>query len=93
MSNIYLGQCFTITLNTNVDVSGATTKQIHYKKPISGTKVLADASVVENTKLRITITDSQNDEHGDWYFHTYAIVGGKTYYGDSFLQEVKNLYT
>ena len=87
MSKVYVGQDWQLTLDTNEDVSAATTKQIRVRKPDGSIENKA-ASVVDTTKLRITLTNTDIDQNGMWKFQTYAEVGGSVYFGETYEQEV-----
>lgn len=92
-NDIFVGQGWTVTLDTNEDVSGATNTRIYYKKPVSGTITYKTATVVNTTELRVVFTASELDEAGDWLLHTYAEISGAPFYGDTFTRKIKNLYT
>lgn len=91
MSNIYKGQNWTLTLDTELDVSAAGTTQIRLKKP-DGTTENKDASVVDNTKLKITLLSADTDQDGFWQFQSYAVIGAAIYLGKTFEFYVKDVY-
>jgi len=92
MSKYYVGQHIQATGDTNVDVSGATTKQLRITKP-DGTIITPTASVVDTTKLRATLADTDVDQAGNWKFQTYAVISSEEYIGDTYNQKINALYT
>jgi hypothetical protein len=63
----YEGQTLQIDLICHIDITGAGTVQIKYKKP-SGSTGAWVASVVdaEDGWIRYTLAAASNDEDGDW---------------------------
>lgn len=90
---IYTGQGWTLTLDTNQDLSAASNPRIYYRKPDSRTKTFKTGVVVETTKVRAVFSASDLDESGDWLFHTYVELSGVPYYGQTYTKEIKHLYT
>ncbi len=81
MSTVYAGQDLQLTLNTYIDCTSATTKEIRAKKS-DGTTANYTASVVTNTKLRYSLTDTDTSGFsGTWYFQAYIVTGGFIYWG------------
>ena len=90
-NNIYVGQDYQLTLDTNVDLTTASTKQIRYKKPSETSYSSVDATV-SGTTLIAQITDTINNEAGDWLFHAYVITSNsKIYIGDIVSNRVRSL--
>ena len=92
MSKLYVEQYLRITADTNVNCSSATTKEIRITKP-DGTILEEAASVVDNTKLRVTLTDSDLDQSGNWKIQTYAVISAEIYIGETVNQQINRLYT
>ena len=93
MSTIYKGQNYTLTLDTTIDVSAATTLEIHYRKPDNSTTAALTAAVSETTKAQVNVGDTVNDTAGWWAFQVYVeLASGAKYYGETYLLEVKELY-
>lgn len=93
MSNIvYVGQDFTITGDTTIDLSANTTLEMRYKKPDKTTGALT-GSVISSTKCRGTLTAALNNQAGDWVFQVYAVIGGSVRLSKSYTLEIKNVYT
>ncbi len=81
MGKSYVGDIgTTITLETSVDLSSATTKEIKVRKP-NGEKVTWTASVVSTTKLRFTTISGTFDQAGVWSFQAYVVLPSWTGHG------------
>jgi hypothetical protein len=74
MSHYVKGQTLQIDLVMDVDITGAGTNWIKYRKP-SGTEGNWVASVVseEDGWLRYILPAASNDESGDWTVWCYVI--------------------
>lgn len=70
----------TIELETNYDITTATSTKILYQKP-DGTKGEWAAVVTDTTKLSVALTNSSLDQSGTWIFQAYALIGGRAGYG------------
>lgn len=76
MAKYYEGSIgLTITLDTTVDLTGATIIEIHYKKP-SGATGEWTASVTDTTKVQYATVDGDIDESGTWEFLAYVKTAG-----------------
>lgn len=92
MGTLYVGQDVQLTLQTYTDVSSATTLQIRVRKPDATTESMT-ATAVSDTSARINLADTDIDQAGGWFFQAYAEIGGKKYFGRTFQQEVKAVWT
>jgi len=80
MGKIYVGQTnLKLVLETGVDLTGATTKQIKYKKPTGDTISQLDAAVEGNVvdgalayDFKVADTALLN-EAGNWSFWAYVV--------------------
>jgi hypothetical protein len=70
----YQGQTLQIDLVIHVDITGAGTVQIKYRKP-SGATGAWTATVVdaEDGWLRYTLASASNDESGVWFVWPYIV--------------------
>lgn len=68
---------YSITLDTEINLTGATSLRVYYKKPISGEtgELIATAS---GTSLVATVTADINNEDGEWLFEGGAILSNET---------------
>ena len=81
MSEVYKNQSYlTIYLDTNVDLTTATSMEILYKKP-DGTTGEWDGSADDTTKIKYDVQDGDLDQAGQWYFQAKFILNGETAYG------------
>ena len=91
MSKIYNGQSsLRIKLTTGVDITGATTKQIKYKKP-GGTTGAWDTTVESATTgvIYYDIQDGDIDESGYWTFWAYIVFSdGRDAVGESVSERI-----
>lgn len=74
----------TVTDNTAVDISTATTKQFIFKKP-DGTKLTVSASFYSDGtdgKLTYTTVDGDIDIAGTWKLQTLVVISDGTFYSD-----------
>lgn len=70
----------TLTLETGIDLSGATNATILYKTP-SGRKGEFSATI-DGTTLTYQLTDNDVAVSGQWEFQSRVQIGGLTAYGD-----------
>lgn len=88
MGNVFNKQSLlTIKLETNTDISAASTKEILYKKPDGTTgKFTAQSEIgtdgVTESRLFYQVTDGDIDQDGIWSFQPYVIIGSLKGYGD-----------
>lgn len=75
MGKIHKGQtAISLTLDSYIDLSAATSTRIYYKKP-SGTTGYWSATVVNTTRLRYSDFETTTlDEEGPWYVWVYAVI-------------------
>lgn len=78
----------TITLDTGIDISTASSAKIIYRKP-DGTTGAWTGSVVETTKVRYVTEDGDIDQGGLWKFQAYAVIDGDEAYGELYEEWVK----
>lgn len=82
MSNIFKGQGYlTITLDTGINISTATTTNIKYKKP-DGSSGSFTGSLSGTTKITYQCDDSSLDMAGYWDFQSHVVIGGVTAFGN-----------
>jgi hypothetical protein len=79
-SIICKGQDYTLTLETGLNLTAMVTTIIQYKKPGATTSVNLNASVLLNTKLRVNISRTINNVHGEWRFRAYAVTASNRVY-------------
>jgi hypothetical protein len=74
MAKFYKGQTLEINIFVPVDISGAGTNQIKYRKP-SGATGTWNATVVDAEQgwLRYSLVAASNDEDGDWVVWGYVV--------------------
>ena len=72
---------FDLILDTNVDVSTATTTDIKYTKP-DGTTGTWTGAAYETTKIKYEVQTDDLDDVGIWKFQTIVTIGGRTGYGE-----------
>ena len=74
MSNYYKGQTLQIDVIMQVDITGASTTQIKYRKPL-GTTGAWNATVVDDESgwLRYVVSAANNDESGIWSVWGYIV--------------------
>lgn len=82
MANLFNTQSLLdLVLDTNIDLSSATSKFIHYEKP-SGTDGSWTGVLEGTTSIRYSVQPGDIDEVGTWRFQTVVVIGGRTGYGD-----------
>ena len=88
---IYKGQAyFTIELDTLIDLSGASSPVINYKKP-SG--VVGEwTAVVSGTKLTYEVAEGDINQAGIWRLQGECIIDSRTAKTDAVNLVVKNDY-
>ncbi len=69
----------TLSLDTSIDITTASTKQILYQKP-NGVKG-AWTATADGTSLTYNLSNTDIDVPGVWKFQTYVEIGGKKGYG------------
>jgi hypothetical protein len=67
-------------VNTGVDISAATTANIHYRKPSGATGSFTGATS-STTYVVFTTTSGDVDEDGIWELQAYVVYSGKTLRG------------
>lgn len=72
-ANIYTHTNIKIILDTDIDLTGATNPEIHYKKP-DGTPGEWTASIVNRSVEYITSTDDL-DQDGEWKLQPVVTLG------------------
>lgn len=70
----------TLTLNTGIDLTGASNTKILYEKP-NGVKGSFTATV-SGQSLTYTLSNTDIDQTGIWKFQTYIEVATKKGYGE-----------
>lgn len=70
-----------LTLDTGIDISGATIKRILWVKPDKSTGYF-DAELSGNKKLVYQASNETWDQEGKWYFQAYVEIGGLKAFGD-----------
>ncbi len=80
MSQVFKGQTsLVISLDTGLDMTGASESKILYKKPNG---VLGEwPATVTTTILSRQVQNNDIDMAGTWSFQAYAVLSGKKYYG------------
>lgn len=75
----YEGQTLQLDIFLRVDITGAGTNQIKYRKP-SGTTGAWNASVIDAEAgwLRYVLPAANNDENGKWTVWGYAVQSDST---------------
>ncbi len=74
MSKYYKGQTLLITLIMQVDITGAGTTQIKYRKPSGATGAwTATVDDAESGRISYTLTAASNDENGTWVIWGYIV--------------------
>jgi len=89
MKYVYKDQPYTLTLDTNNSLAGASELKILYRKPEGTTGELAGSDT--GTSIQASVPGATNDTEGVWSFQTSAIFNGDTNatLGDLFLLRVK----
>ena len=77
----------TITLETGVNISSATTKKILYKNPEGATGFFT-ASLSGTTALTYQLTDTDLTVSGEWQFQAYVEIGGLNAFGNIVYQTI-----
>ena len=85
---IFTTQEFTLTLDTGITVTSASTARILYKGP-RGVSGYWDAATT-TTKLTYVVNTTDIAEQGKWEFQAYVIIGGVESYGDIAKQQFLN---
>jgi hypothetical protein len=79
---------YLLTLETGIDISAASTKQIKYKKP-DGTTGNWTATLQGTTQLKYQMDNDDLNIAGMWTFQAYVVIGGLDAYGGLLSIEVK----
>lgn len=79
---------YLLTLETGIDISTASTKEILYKKP-NGTTGAWTATLEGTTQVKYQMDNDDLDMAGSWTFQAYVVIGGLDAYGALFSIEVK----
>ena len=86
--NVYVNDTLTLTLETNTDISGATTFRIYYKKPDKTTGYWT--ATRSGTTVTYTIPVGTLNKSGAWVVKAWVqYAGGATYQGDPVWFEVR----
>lgn len=72
---------FDLILDTNVDLSSATTTNIKYTKP-DGSEGTFTGIAYDTTKVKYEVQTNDLDDIGVWKFQTVVVIGGRTGYGE-----------
>jgi hypothetical protein len=92
MSVIHLGDPFYVDLDTEVDLTAASSVSVLVKKPRSR-KIYTLSASIDETVASALIDSEMNDEAGVWKFHAFAVFPGTGgTHGTVANQEVKNLW-
>jgi hypothetical protein len=89
MSKIYKDSDFTLLLDTQTNLVGATVS-ILYQSPSGLTGEWA-GTVDSTTKISISISKEVNGEAGEWYIQGKVLLAGKTYKTDALRMTVYEL--
>ena len=81
---------YTLTLDTNIDLSTATTHDIVYKKPDESTGTWT-GTVTDTTKIQYSVQSGDLDQHGLWRVQAKVTDGGLNGFGDIVLIQVNEL--
>ena len=92
MSSIFKNQDYlTIRLDTNVDISSATSREILYQKP-DGSTGEWDAVLYGTTQMEYLVEPGDLDQAGEWQFQSKFVLNGETGYGEKAYKKIdKNL--
>ena len=71
---IFVGSPYTLTIETNLDLSGVDTAQVKYRKPDGTEGTLT--STVSGMTLVTPVSAAVNDLAGQWFFHAAPIFNG-----------------
>ena len=90
MKYVYKSQPYSLSLDANNALSGASSISIVYRKP-DGTEGSLTGTM-DGTNVTASVTGAINDTVGVWSFQTSAIISGDTAasLGDVFLLRVKD---
>ena len=92
MPKIYVGDIGTdIILDTGMDLAGATTLKMKYKKPNA---VIGEwtGTVTATTKIKHTSLAGELDVAGKWVLQAYVVIAGWTGHGESVNMTVYSLF-
>lgn len=86
---IFKNQGYTsITVDTGVNLTSATTTRINYTKP-NGQTGHFTATVTDTTKLTYQFANNDLDSIGVWKFQAYVVIGGLNAYGEIVTQKIE----
>jgi len=88
MSKIYVGQDVTLTLDSNVTLTTASTLEIRYIKPGTTAVVTGLTATASTTTASVDLTPAILDSAGGWRFFIYAVISSKIYIGETYKREV-----
>jgi hypothetical protein len=71
----------TIELDTEIDISSATTTDIYYEKPDGTTTGTWTGSVGDTTKVTYDVGVSDFDTVGTWRLQAFVTIAGESAYG------------
>lgn len=72
---------FDLILDTNVNLSSATTTNIKYTKP-DGTQGTFSGTAYETTKVKYEVQANDLNAVGVWKFQAVVVIGGRIGYGE-----------
>lgn len=87
MSQVHVGQTISLSLDTDLTLSGASVAQIHYRKP-NGVTGAWNGTVVGDT-ITYTTSSSDIDIAGNWRLQAYAEISGAIRKGKVVTQQFK----
>jgi hypothetical protein len=86
--NVFVTQgYYLLTLETGIDISSASVRQIKYKKP-NGTTGSWNADLVGTTKMSYQFSNETLDTPGNWSVQAYVVIGGLYAFGKAVNIEV-----
>ena len=86
---IFVDTDWELTLDCETDVSAMAITQIHFRKPNKKSWYKRNATVVGTDYLRIDVSHTDNNIHGDWTFRTYCEdAAGKIYKGTFYVKNI-----
>lgn len=77
---ILINMDFRLTLDTKINLTGATTNEVQYIKPGAAAVAVLPGTITETTKIYADITDTINDTVGKWLFRCHVVIGGLIYF-------------
>lgn len=65
---------FTVRYNTGLDLTGAVTTDLIYRKPNSTTEVNIGGAVYSTSYIEADVPVASNDTAGKWLFRSYIVM-------------------